>query len=81
MKHQVTGCKDCPLFNNGSDYEYRAICLHPLAPRQFYEKEFKDEEVFLIEVDEDYSRKPTNIPVTPTWCPLKQEEITIELIP
>ena len=23
---KVTGCKDCPLFDDGSDYEYVATC-------------------------------------------------------
>ena len=80
MEHIVTGCKDCPMFDNGADYEYECSCLHPKAPRQFSEYGDSDElidAIQQIEVEEDWSKKQHHIPVTPEWCPLNTEPITI----
>jgi hypothetical protein len=56
---KVTGCSDCPFFNDGANYEYRAKCQHPANNT--------DERI------EVHWGKP----ITPDWCPLKKEPITI----
>lgn len=69
MEYIVTGCKDCPFFNDGHDYEYRVICQHP------YSKACR------IVVDEKMEwgipQEERFMPITPDWCPLNKESITI----
>lgn len=61
MEHQVTGCIDCPF--NSNDREYGDCCLHPsVAP---------DEHGAALPEDENYKT------ITPKWCPLAIEPITI----
>lgn len=78
MELIVKGCSDCPMFNNGANFEYEAICQHPAAPNQFYEPLYPKKEVFRIEIEssgEDLSY--IEWPVTPDWCPIVKEPITI----
>lgn len=80
MEINVTGCEDCPMLDSGAEYEYQCFCLHPKAPRQFSEIGDSVEqvnEIIQIGVDEDWDRNPTHIPITPKWCPLNTEPITI----
>lgn len=119
MKLEVTGCKDCPMYDKTGS-EYRIWCHHPErpikverysgVPAYFLETDLPKEQVerlrksyrkngerwvydmsveregtgpqkgdFLISEcdiisDEKYEA------ITPDWCPLKHEPITIELI-
>lgn len=82
MEHIISGCTNCPLFNDGNNFEYNAICHHPAAPHQFYEPGItKDQQkIPTIEIEEsdkylfqEFKRFPT----TPNWCPLSKEPITI----
>ena len=74
MLNVVTGCSDCPLFNDGQQYEFEAICKHPQAPPQFFEPLNPDAEVKRIEIEMSGSFER---PVTPYWCPLKLEQLTL----
>lgn len=64
MEQIVTGCKDCPMFNLEYDDRFGAStsCNHP------------NHESLTVE-DIDLTEK--NIPITPDWCPLNKEPITI----
>lgn len=83
MMTQVRGCVDCPLFDDGANYEYEQICKHPFAPHQFYESdkpEIKQKDIPRIEIEEcgeQWSESFHYSPITPDWCPLKTEPITI----
>jgi len=68
MEHTVSGCKDCPFFNDGSSYEYIISCQHPHAPNQ--------ELLSTPSMKTTYEQKVVQ-PITPEWCPLNQESITI----
>lgn len=77
---KVSGCSDCPMFDDGHRYEYELICNHPSAPNQFSDPVYPEREVFRIEMD-DSGDGPTYIEwvVTPDWCPLKKEPLTITI--
>ena len=83
MEFLVTGCKDCPMLDSGAHHEYQCFCMHPKSPKQFLDREdyenYEKERhtISQIEVDEDWDRKPFHIPITPDWCPLNKESITI----
>ncbi len=79
---KVHGCIDCPMYDDGANYEYEQICNHPLAPHQYYEPgEDNPDEIPRIEVTDNgedfFSGKYKEVPITPEWCPLKKEPITI----
>ena len=82
-EHAVTGCVDCPMFNDGQKYEYEATCKHPLAPPQFFDRDNQDAkmgDVKRIEIGESgeyWTKSFYYFPITPDWCPLKKEPITI----
>lgn len=62
MNHEVTGCLDCCLYD--SDW---SVCNHPsIEKNNKVEMEGSGEDLSYIEV-----------PVTPLWCPLNKEPITI----
>lgn len=65
MEHIVTGCKDCPMFFYNVDDRYgdETDCLHPNAIQQ----------ILVQNIDLDKQ----NNPITPDWCPLNKEPITI----
>ena len=65
MKHLVTGCIDCPMYELHHDDRWgeESNCNHPLH------KKTTVEDVLLV----------NDHPVTPTWCPLKSEPITIQM--
>ena len=76
MEHNVTGCRDCPFYNDGQDYEFAHYCNHPKSPQEvnrFY-SEPKIEIVY--EKVGEYNKQ---VPVTPDFCPLKKEPITIKM--
>lgn len=80
MEQVVTGCKDCPMFDDGHRHEYELICNHPNAPNQFHIPLEPEKEVFRIEMDDSgYDMSYIEWVVTPDWCPLKKEPITITI--
>ena len=79
MEHIVTGCKDCPFLlenNEGSDF-----CRHPTMDKwlgvhgDHHRDEDNDKNV--IETDSSSSNGQDWFPITPDWCPLNKEAITI----
>lgn len=66
MEQIVTGCKDCPL--NSNDREYGDACQHPSV----WKGEVKERAL-----PEDNNNGYETI--TPFWCPLKKESITITM--
>ena len=78
METTVTGCKDCLLFYDGHRYEYSHICVHPNAPKD--QTQFRSESEIKLKGEEkgEGIRKYTEItPITPSWCPIEKEAITI----
>jgi len=79
MEHIVTGCKDCPLYKDGVNYEYAHYCNHPKSPQtvNLFTAEPK------IELTAEQKKRESGYeytvvhPVTPDWCPLNSEPITI----
>lgn len=78
----MTGCIDCPMFDDGSNHEYDEICKHPNAPIQFYEPSGEaNQDVKRIKIEslgEYWSKGHKYVPITPDWCPLNKEPITIK---
>ncbi len=74
MEHIVTGCTDCPMYNDGQRYEFAHYCKHPESPQKvnYFIAEPK------IKVDYIEGRP---IVTTPDFCPLKKEPITISIKP
>lgn len=81
MEYKVTGCKDCPLYNDGKSYEFAHYCNHPSSPQDVsmftaeppikterHQEKFKEKDGY------DYYAA---VPITPDWCPLNKETITI----
>lgn len=64
-KIKVTGCKDCP-FRESNDMDINYSCS--------VVKRIDNTVYNVINPDED-----TWQPITPLWCPLKKEPITIEI--
>lgn len=63
MEHLVTGCGDCCLCQEGAT-EY--FCLHPNGEGK-------------IDYDSSgYDLSYIEFPITPNWCPLNEEPITIK---
>jgi hypothetical protein len=64
MTHKITGCPDCPLSSEGGSFEI-VYCNHPSleVPER-------------LELNDTW--KPDSI-ITPDWCPLKKESLTIEI--
>lgn len=84
METTVTGCKDCLLFYDGSQYEFNHLCRHPLAPdnQESWRSptEIKLErvtEIRKMDISGDDYEYGKIIPITPEWCPLNSESITI----
>jgi len=75
MNVKVTGCEGCPMLNREwedvSGYKY--TCNHPNAPSEDIET---DSSGSGEEVDLSY----VEWLVTPDWCPLNKEPITIEKV-
>ena len=72
MNTKVTGCRDCPFYNDGQRYEFAHYCNHPDSIQDV--GYFKSEpEIKCERIDNE------TVPITPEWCPLKKESITIEL--
>lgn len=66
MELTVTGCIDCPLVQC-SDLNW--ACCHPkLALSNI---DYKDK---ILKENDNIN------PITPDWCPLKEEELTIKLV-
>ena len=95
MTIKVTGCSNCPFFNNGSDFEYNSMCQHPISKKLAIEenerilgkeKSYLGYEYMILEIEELKEEVPTSIwgtyksPITPNWCPLNKEPITIEKV-
>lgn len=64
METTVTGCKDCPLVAEIGSGHY---CQHPIH---------KDTNGLYSFIHQDYESED-NVLVTPEWCPLNSEPITI----
>ncbi len=79
MEQIVTGCEDCPMFDDGRN-EYRLICNHPNAPNQYYQPLHPELEVKNIEIEDSGTVEDLDYiesVITPDWCPLIIEPITI----
>lgn len=63
METIVTGCKDCPL--NSNDREYGDSCRHPSVKDGEYDRS--------LPTDSENGYET----ITPDWCPLNTESITI----
>ncbi len=74
MEQKVTGCEDCPMF----EQQEVMICNHPKAPRQIPTPLNPILEVEPITMD-DSGEEFTYVEwvVTPNWCPLKKEPLTL----
>mgnify|MGYP001612202556 CR=1 FL=1 len=72
MEIKISGCKDC-IFCSENDAGSGSTCrlamdiLYKLD-RQYTNKEYADTQ---INVDKKYN------PITPEWCPLKNENVTV----
>lgn len=66
MEQIVTGCSDCPMFIKEEDDRYgdMTYCQHP-----------KHESKTVNDIDLRKDRTP----ITPDWCTLKKEPITISI--
>lgn len=64
MEYKITGCLDCPL--NSKDVEYGDACRHPSV---------RDENGMDRVLPKDANNRYETI--TPDWCPLNKEPITI----
>lgn len=81
MEHIVTGCKDCPFYNDGVRYEYAHFCNHPSSPQEV-NTFMAEPKIELYGVKEKFKEKngydyTATYPTTPDWCPLNSEPITI----
>jgi len=63
MEHKVKGCSDCNFNIRREEYIY-SYCGHPAHPNN---NGIPDDEDKLFE------------PITPDWCPLKKQPITISI--
>ncbi len=79
MEHIVSGCIDCPMLcenNEGEDF-----CRHPLVDKWLGVKgdhrRNEQEDKNIIETDSTSSNGQNWFPITPEWCPLNSEPITI----
>ena len=63
MEHIVTGCRDCPMFNIDEFCEYPQPAVHNI-PIKWNTESDSGKDWFHI---------------TPDWCPLKKQPITIKL--
>ena len=63
-KMVVKGCIDCPM--NSNDREYGSACQHPSIID-------KDRLGKPLDYDENFND------ITPDWCPLKKQSITISI--
>ena len=73
MECIVTNCEDCPMFYDGrksNDYD-SLVCNHP-------ESEYKPANPIEIDCSGDEMSYIEWV-VTPDWCPLEKESITIKL--
>lgn len=83
METIVNGCRDCKFYNDGVRYEYAYYCNHPQSPQEV--NNFTAEpEIELVTVQEKTKEKDgydymAKYPITPNWCPLKKEPITISI--
>lgn len=64
-KIKVTGCKDCP-FSEANDMNSNYSCS--VIKR-----------IDFVVYNEIHPHEETWQPITPSWCPLKKEPITIEI--
>lgn len=82
MEHIVTECENCPMFYDGrdsGDYD-RLICNHPKAKWQTPTPLEPIPEVEPIEIDSSGDEMSyIEWVVTPEWCPLKEQPISIIL--
>jgi len=84
MEQSVTGCNDCKFYNDGVQYEFAHYCNHPNSPQEVYSFTAEPKIEFASKIlkgkignsEYDYAKIT---PITPDWCPLKQEPITIKL--
>jgi len=63
MEQVVTGCVDCPFVEYNRYDTGNNYCIHPSLRRSGK----------ILKKDKEYK------PITPKFCPLKQEPITIKL--
>lgn len=82
MEHSVKGCIDCPMFENYDNFT-GSYCHHPGAPFD------PDLECAWVDKEDNPDYGPPKgdehwpemyLPITPDWCPLLKESITITLI-
>jgi len=74
MEQIVTGCEDCPMF----EQQEVMICNHPKAPNQIPTPLNPTLEIEPIGMDDSgYDLSYIEWVVTPDWCPLNKEPITI----
>ncbi len=84
MEINVTGCKDCPFYHNGINYEYAHYCKHPNSIQKIscFASVVAEPKIELYGVQEKFKDKDgydytATYPITPEWCPLNTEPITI----
>lgn len=73
MEHNVIGCIDCPMFymDNNERYGIETYCNHP------HHKTITIEDIH-TEIDKTNNIVAgERVPITPNWCPLNKEPITI----
>lgn len=63
MTHEVKGCRTCPFAIYTDTFGY--TCEHP---------DFSKDRRWL-----NYNELTLELAITPDWCPLKKESITIQL--
>jgi hypothetical protein len=74
MEHIITGCTDCPLLEVDNEYGDHN-CNHPLVPTEI-RQEYGRDVVRRIEIElEEFC---CGDPITPNWCPLKKESLTLK---
>jgi hypothetical protein len=73
MEVQITGCKDCPLFDN-TGAEYGTYCHHPNRKTEEHTSSIGTSWF----ADAPIIDGADNEPITPEWCPLIWEPITIK---
>lgn len=83
MEQIVTGCVDCPFFEDGVSYEYAHYCKHIKSPQDVY-RFTAEPKIELYGVKEKTKEKDgydytATYPTTPDWCPLNKEPITIKM--
>ena len=79
MEQVVIGCEDCPMYKDGVNYEYSHYCRHPKSPQKVlsFTAEPNIELVSEKKITEAGFDYTVLHPITPDWCPLNKEQLTI----